>query len=209
MPRILEKKERSLGVKLSRKGERASSPKAALIRKPYRPGPQGKKYRRKVSEYGLQLQEKQKVKFSYGVTERQLRNIFKAALKKARSQRASETGSIIDTLERRLDNVIMRLGLTEGRSLARQMVSHGHFLVNSKRVKTPSYKVKVGDKISIRPQSQSIFYFSEVKDKIKKYEPPAWLKIDKTKLEGEVVGQPGAVEVPFNISLIVDYYSKR
>jgi small subunit ribosomal protein S4 len=209
MPRILEKKERSLGTKLSRKGERANSPKAALIRKPYRPGPQGKRYRGKVSEYGLQLQEKQKVKFSYGVTERQLRNIFKGALKKARSQGASETNSVIDTLERRLDNVIMRLGITEGRSLARQMVSHGHFLVNDKRTKTPSYKVRVGDKISIRSQSQSASYFGEVRDKIKKHEPPAWLKIDKSKLEGEVVGKPEAVDVPFNISLIVDYYSKK
>ncbi len=209
MPRILEKKERSLGVKLSRKGERANSPKAALIRKPYRPGPQGKRYRGKVSEYGQQLQEKQKVKFSYGVTERQLRNIFKAALKKARSQGASETSSVIEILERRLDNVIMRLGLTEGRSLARQMVSHGHFLVNGKRVKTPSYKVRVGDKISIRPQSQNAPYFDGVRDGIKKYEPPAWLKIDKAKLEGEVVGRPETVEVPFNVSLIVDYYSKR
>ena len=209
MPRILEKKERSLGVKLSRKGERASSPKAALIRKPNRPGPQGKRYRGKVSEYGLQLQEKQKVKFSYGVTERQLRNMFKGALKKARSRGASETNSVIDVLEKRLDNVIMRLGITEGRSLARQMVSHGHFLVNGRRVKTPSYKVKVGDKISIRPQSQSASYFVGVADRIKKYEPPAWLKIDKSNLEGEVMGQPEAVGGLFNISLIVDYYSKR
>ncbi|MDD5710631.1 MAG: 30S ribosomal protein S4 [Candidatus Colwellbacteria bacterium] len=209
MPRILEKKERSLGVKLSRKGERANSPKAALVRKPYRPGPQGKRYRGKVSEYGLQLQEKQKVKFSYGVTERQLRNIFKSALKRARSRGVSETVSVMNTLEKRLDNVIMRLGLTEGRSLARQMVSHGHFLVNGKRVKTPSYQVKVGDKISIRPQSQGMAYFGELRDKIKKYEPPVWLKLDQTQLEGGVVGEPEAVDVPFNISLIVDYYSKK
>lgn len=209
MPRILEKKERSLGVKLSRKGERASSPKAALVRKPYRPGPQGKRYRGKVSEYGLQLQEKQKVKFSYGVTERQLRNIFKTALKKVRSQGVSEAVSVIDILERRLDNVIMRLGLTEGRSLARQMVSHGHFLVNGKGVKTPSYTVRTGDRISIRPRSQNMSYFSEVRDKIKKYETPAWLQLDKEKLEGEVKSRPEAVEVPFNISLIVDFYSKK
>jgi small subunit ribosomal protein S4 len=209
MPRILEKKERSLGVKLSRKGERANSPKAALTRKPYRPGPQGKRYRGKISEFGLQLQEKQKIKFSYGVTERQLRNMFRGALRAAKSRGASETNSIVDALERRLDNVIMRLGIAEGRSLARQMVSHGHFLVNDKRIKTPSYKVKVGDKISIRPQSQGMSYFGGVKEKIKKYEPPAWLKIDKMKLEGEVVGQPEATEAPFNISLIVDYYSKK
>lgn len=209
MKRVLEKKERSLGVKLSRKGERASSPKAALIRKPYRPGPQGKRYRGKVSEYGLQLQEKQRVKFSYGVTERQLRNVFKDAIRVAKNRGVSEAGLVISSLERRLDNVVMRLGLAEGRSLARQMVAHGHFLVNGRRIKTPSYQVGIGDRISIRPRSQGIPYFSSVKEKIKRYEPPVWLKLDRTELEGEVASQPEAVEVPFNVSLIVDYYSKK
>ncbi len=103
----------------------------------------------------------------------------------------------------------MRLGLTEGRSLAKQLVSHGHLLVNGKRVKTPSYKVKVGDRISIRPGSQDLAHFGEIKEKLKRYEPPAWLKLDKTKLEGEVVGRPEGVEGPFNVSLVVDYYSKK
>ncbi|MBU2101448.1 30S ribosomal protein S4 [Patescibacteria group bacterium] len=209
MPKILEKKERSLGVKLSRKGERANSPKAALIRKPYRPGPQGKKFRRKISEFGSQLQEKQKIKFSYGVTEKQLRNMFREVEKRTMHQDISAADEVIRTLESRLDNVIMRLGLTEGRSLARQMVSHGHFIVNGKRVKTPSYKVKVGDKISIRLQSQTMAYFDEVKDKVKKYEPPTWLKLDKSSLEGEVVGSPDVLDALFNVGLVVDYYSKK
>ncbi|PIR97848.1 MAG: 30S ribosomal protein S4 [Candidatus Colwellbacteria bacterium CG10_big_fil_rev_8_21_14_0_10_42_22] len=208
MAKILEKKERSLGVKLLRKGERANSPKAALLRKPYRPGPQGKKFRRKLSEYGTQLQEKQKIKFSYGVTERQLRNIVKEVEKRVLKQDISATNEIIKTLESRLDNVIMRLGFTEGRSLARQMVSHGHFIVNGKRVKTPSFRVKVGDKISVRSQSRVMPYFEELNDKIKKYEPPTWLKIDKAKLEGEVVGSPEVADALFNVSLVVDYYSK-
>lgn len=209
MAKILEKKERSLGVKLLRKGERANSPKAALLRKPYRPGPQGKKFRRKLSEFGLQLQEKQKIKFSYGVTEKQLRNLFKEVERKTKNQEVSATDVVIETLERRLDNVVMKLGLTEGRSLARQMVSHGHFMVNGRRVKTPSYKVKVGDKISIRPQSQGMAHFAEVKDRIKKFEPPSWLKLDKTKLVGEVTGKPDTVEALFNVGLVVDYYSKK
>lgn len=209
MIRATEKKERSLGVKLSRKGERSSSPKAALIRKPYRPGQHGKQFKGKVSEYGQQLQEKQKIKFSYGVTEKQLLRLFKEIEKKSKEEHISAADAAVDSLERRLDNVIMRLGLTEGRNLARQMVSHGHFRVNDKKVKIPSYKVKVGDKISVRPESKSMAYFQELPEKLKKFEPPVWLKLDKGQIEGEVVGQPQDVQVPFNVSLVVDFYSKQ
>lgn len=208
MARIKEKKERSLGVKLSRKGERANSPKAALVRKPYAPGQQGKRYR-KTSEFGQQLKEKQKIKFSYGVTERQLRRIFKEVQQKAKKQHVSADEAVVDTLERRLDNVIMRLGFSEGRNLARQLVSHGHFMVNGRRAKTPSLKVKVGDKISIRPESREIAHFQELAERLKKYEPPVWLKLDKAKLEGEVVDQPKDVDAPFNVGLVVDFYSKK
>ena len=209
MIRTTEKKERSLGVRLSRKGERSSSPKAALIRKPYRPGQHGKRFKSKTSEYGQQLQEKQKIKFSYGVTERQLLRLFKEVEKKSRAEHVSATTAVVDSLERRLDNVIMRLGFTEGRNLARQMVSHGHFRVNGKKVKIPSYKVKVGDKISVRPESKSMTYFQELPEKLKKFEPPVWLKIDKSQIEGDVVGQPQDTDVPFNVSLVVDFYSKK
>ncbi|MCR4260769.1 MAG: 30S ribosomal protein S4 [Candidatus Colwellbacteria bacterium] len=209
MIRTTEKKERSLGVKLSRKGERSSSPKAALIRKPYRPGQHGKRFKNKVSEYGQQLQEKQKIKFSYGVTERQLLRLFKEVEKKSKSEHISAATAAIDSLERRLDNVIMRLGFTEGRNLARQMVSHGHFRVNGKKVKIPSYKVKVGDKVSVRPESKSMAYFQELPEKLKKFEPPVWLKIEKSQVEGEVVGHPKDTDVPFNVSLVVDFYSKK
>ena len=209
MIRTTEKKERSLGVRLSRKGERSSSPKAALIRKPYRPGQHGKRFKSKTSEYGQQLQEKQKIKFSYGVTERQLLRLFKEIEKKSKAEHISATAAVVDSLERRLDNVIMRLGFTEGRNLARQMVSHGHFRVNGKKVKIASYKVKVGDKISVRPESKSMAYFQDLPEKLKKFEPPVWLKIDKGQIEGDVVGQPQDTDVPFNVSLVVDFYSKK
>ncbi|MDP3953666.1 MAG: 30S ribosomal protein S4 [bacterium] len=209
MPKIKEKKERSLGVKLSRKGERSNSPKAALVRKPYRPGQHGKSFRRKVSEFGQQLQEKQKIKFSYGVSEKQLRRLFKEVERKSKAEHISAEEAVVDTLERRLDNVIMRLGFTEGRNLARQLVSHGHIEVNGRRVKTPSYKVKVGDKISVRSGSKGMVIFQELTEKLKKYEPPQWLKLDKAVLEGEVMGQPQDTDVPFDVSLVVDFYSKK
>ncbi len=209
MAKIKEKKERSLGVKLSRKGERSNSPKAALVRKPYRPGQHGKRFRGKVSEFGQQLQEKQKIKFSYGVNERQLRRLFKEVEKKSKSQHISAEEAVVDTLERRLDNVVMRLGFTEGRNLARQVVSHGHIEVNGTRTKVPSYKVKVGDKISVRQGSRGMAMFQELAEKLKKYETPQWLKLDKANLEGEVVGQPQDIDVPFDVSLVVDFYSKK
>jgi small subunit ribosomal protein S4 len=207
--KILEKKERSLGVKLSRKGERAQSPKAALVRKPYPPGQHGRSFKRKTSEFGQQLKEKQKIKFSYGVTEKQLKRIFSETVHKSKMQQIPADEAVIDYLERRLDNVAMRLGLAEGRNLARQLVSHGHLMVNGRRVKTPSFKVKVGDKISVRPQSREQVYFQELPNKLKKYEPPVWLKMDTASLEGEVIDSPKEVDAPFNVSLVVDYYSKK
>ena len=207
--KILEKRERSLGIKLSRKGERAHSPKAALVRKPYPPGQHGRSFKRKTSEFGQQLKEKQKIKFSYGVTEKQLKRIFSEVVHKSKMQHLPADEAVLDYLERRLDNVVMRLGFTEGRNLARQLVSHGHFMVNGGRVKTPSFKVKVGDKISVRPQSREQVHFQTLPERIKKYEPPVWLKIDKATLEGEVVSAPKDVEAPFNVSLVVDYYSKK
>ena len=147
MPRVLEKKERSLGTKLSIRGDRANSPKSALTRKPYKPGQHGKRFS-KLSEFGTQLQEKQKIKFSYGVSDKQLKKIFQSA---AGRKGTSAIDAITSVLERRLDNVVMRLGFAPSRSVARQMISHGHFLVNSRKVNTPSYTVKEGDIISIKP----------------------------------------------------------
>src|SRR3989344_532241 len=141
---IKEKKERSLGVKLFLKADRCNSPKCVTVRRPQRPGLHGNAYRRQSSEFGQQLKEKQKIKFLYGIRERQFQNIFNSAAKNP-----GVTGEMImKLLEKRLDNVVYRLGLAPSRSVARQLVGHGHVLVNNRRVTIPSCQVKVNDLIS-------------------------------------------------------------
>lgn len=199
-----EKKERSLGVRLFLKADRCNSPKCALVRNPSRPGLHGKARRRALSEVGQQLQEKQKVQYSYGVRETYLRKVFGAA-----SKNPGVTGEmVISTLERRLDNVVYRSGFTPSRSVARQLVGHGHFLVNSKRVDIPSYLVKVGDIIRIRSQSKDYIVFKDLAENLKKIEAPIWLAIDKEKMEVKVDSLPKDYDMPFDINMIVDYYSK-
>lgn len=204
MKSVKEKKERALGVKLFLKGDRCNSPKCALTRRPSRPGVHGKSRRRNSSEYGRQLSEKQKIKFSYGLNERQIKTIFHKALKK--------TGNIKDfilkELEGRSDNVVSRLGLASSRRIARQLVSHGHIFINGKKISTPSYKVKVGDLITIRPQSKDLTIFKEIQNNLKNYQTPVWLALDKEKIEGRVLAFPSEVEGLFDINLVIDYYSR-
>lgn len=203
MIHLKEKKERSLGVKLFLKGERCNSPKCALTRRPYRPGIHGKR-RRVVSEYGHQLSEKQKIKFSYGLNERQLRTIFQKALKKP----GAIKDFIVKALETRLDSTVFRLGIASSKRIARQMVSHGHILINGKRVSAPSCKVLVGDVICIRPQSKEMSMFKDLKNSLKNYQVPTWLALDQEKIEGKILAFPSEVDSAFDINLVVDYYSK-
>ena len=202
MQRILEKKERSLGVKLSIKGDRANSPKAALIRKPYRPGQHGKR-RKKVSEFGTQLREKQKIKFSYGLTEKQLAKIFVEAFKKP----GVTSDEVLSILESRLDNVIYRLGFAPSRSASKQIVGHGHITVNGRRVTIPSIRVRVGDKIGVREQSRNHGTLKDLTEKLKGFEAPAWLKLDPTTLSAEILAKPESMPQVFDINIVVDYYS--
>lgn len=204
MHRSSEKKERALGTKLFLKGERCNSPKCAMVRRPTRPGMHGGKRRRALSEYAEQLLEKQRVKASYGLREAQLAKIVKSSLGKTGA--VGET--IINYLERQLSNVVFRLGLAPSRVVARQLINHGHFLVNNKKVTIPSYFVKTGDIISIKPSSQNLLIFKDLSNRIKKYEPPEWLFLDKEKLEGKVLSLPKNIEIPFDIYSVVDYYSK-
>jgi len=199
-----EKKERALGVKLFLKAERCNSPKCAMVRRPYRPGIHGKSRHRAISEYGQQLMEKQKIKITYGLKESQMANIFKRALKK----KGSLSEVIVSLLERRLDNTVFRLGFAPSRIMARQLVSHGHILVNGRKVTVASFLVKVGDVISIKPSSLNSLIFKELSNTIKKHQPPQWLTIDAEKIEGKVKSLPSAIEMPFDINLVVDYYSK-
>ena len=199
-----EKKERSLGVRLFLKAERCNSPKCAMVRNATRPGLHGKAHRRALSEMGQQLKETQKIKFTYGVREAYLNKIFNLAAKNP-----GVTGQMmISMLERRLDNVVYRLGLAASRSVGRQLVSHGHIFVNNKRVSIPSYQVRVDDVISIRTQSQNHPVFKDLALTIKKIEPPVWLTIDKEKLEGKVISPPKDFDISFDTNMVVDYYSK-
>jgi len=200
---LKEKKERALGTKLFLKAERCSSPKCALTRRPYRPGMHGKS-RKVLSEYGRQLLEKQKIKISYGLNEKQIRTIFQKALKKP----AAIKDFIIRELETRLDNVVFKLGLASSRRIARQIVSHGHILVDGRKVSTPSFKVGVENLISIRPQSKNLSNFKDLSNILKNYQPPAWLTLDKEKMEGKVLVFPQEVDGVFDISLVTDYYSR-
>lgn len=199
-----EKKERSLGVKLFLKPHRCNSPKCATIRRPHRPGLHGQSRRRQPSEFASQLLEKQKVKFSYGVRDSYLEKIFKRAEKNPKI-----TGTIlVALLEKRLDNVLFRLGLAPSRSVARQLIGHGHIVVNKRRVDVPSYQVRVGDLISVREQSKNHPAFKELADQLKTYQPPEWLQLDIDKVAGKVVAEPKDVEMIFDVNLVVDYYSK-
>ncbi len=205
MPRELEKRERNLGVKLSMRGDRSESPKAAIIRRPFRSGQHGKSFQKKLSDFGLQLKEKQKLRFTYGLTNKNLGEVLK---KSSKSGLGLKTDILIQKLELRLDSVVYRLGFGASRSITRQLVSHGQFLVNGKRATTPSIQVKIGDVISVKPGSRDNNYFQNVVEKLKNFDAPVWLSLDKEKMEGKVVSVPTGVDSPFDINLVVDFYSK-
>ena len=200
---------RRLGVKLFLKGDRCFSPKCALVRRSYPPGEKGKRRRRRISEYGKELQEKQKLKVWYHLREKQFRNYIKEVLDK-RGQVEDAGALLIRKLESRLDNVVFRLGFVPSRKQARQLVNHGHFLVNGKKVDFPSYEVKKGDIIGLNSRSQKRAIFENLPTILKKYTPPSWLKIDAKKLEGKVLGEPNLEEVapPAEISAIFEFYSR-
>jgi len=194
-----EKISRRLGVNLFLKGERSAGPKSAFTRRPYPPGLHGPKRQAKPSEYGLQLKEKQKARFSYWVSERQLRRYFVLA-----SKSKEKTGEkLLELLERRLDNVVYRLGFASSRRQARQLVSHGFVRVDGKKIDIPSFKVSVGDKITLKrtlPNWQLPPHFAL----------PAWLKLDKKTLTGTVERFPVRDDIGFEIDekMIVEFYSR-
>jgi len=197
------------GQKLFLKGERCLSPKCAVEKRPYPPGPHGKQaaFRRKTSDYGLQLREKQKARRIYGVMEKQFRRYFKEA-----NRRKGLTGTILLTiLETRLDNVIYRLGFADSRSQARQLVRHGHFNVNGHKTDIPSYIVNVGDKIEVRSNSASNNYFKERMQLMQSSGmPPEWLTRNAAGLSGSVAQVPTRedIDIQVNEQLIVEYYNR-
>lgn len=203
------KKCRRIGQKLFLKGERCFTPKCPMVKKPYPPGIHGKrrgKRRTALSEYGKQLKEKQRIRTTYGILERQ----FKRYVKEIMAKKGDKRQLLLRKLEKRLDNLVFRLGLAKSRSSARQLVSHGHILVNQKKVNIPSYQVKVGDLISLKKKSQKLPLFENLKTSLKKQEIPSWLSLDKNKLEARVIS-----EVPTDqsrdlqaLGIIIEYYSR-
>ncbi len=200
---------RRAGEKLYLKGERCFSEKCALEDRSYPPGQHGKEQafrRRKLSDYGMQLQEKQKARRIYGIQERQFRRYFREA-----ERRSGLTGvNLLVLLETRLDNVVYRLGLASSRAHARQLVTHGHFLVNGRKTNIPAYGLKSGDVISVRPESRQTTYFKDLRENLGQRAIPAWLSLDAEKLEGRVLAMPARqeIDVPVQEQLIVEFYSR-
>ncbi|MFC1625395.1 30S ribosomal protein S4 [Patescibacteria group bacterium] len=198
---------RRTGQKLFLKGEKCFSHKCPISKKPYPPGKKSKRPK-PSSEYGLQLKEKQKLKFSYGLRETQFVNYLKKAMKKGGSDIGKQ---IIGLLEFRLDNAVYRLGLAQSRSKARQMISHGHICVNNRKTNIPSFQLEKGDKISIRTESLSKKIFTDIDVYLKKYNPPSWLKLDKTKKTGEVIKktpEEEKLEMDIKINSVIEFYSR-
>lgn len=194
--------------KLYLKGERCFGEKCALERRNYAPGMHGRKgqFRRKVSDYGLQLREKQKARRIYGVLEKQFRRYYEEALK-----RPGMTGvTLLSILERRLDNVVYRLGFAESRAQARQLVRHGHFEVNGRKTNIPSMILRPGDVVAVRQSSYNNGYFSVVKELLAERKVVDWLSRDDNRLSGQVLSMPTReqIDVPLQEQLIVEYYSR-
>ena len=191
------------GQKLFLKGDRCYSSKCAIDRRGYAPGQHGQG-RSKISDYGLQLREKQKAKRFYGLQETQFRNLFDKAARKS-----GITGeNLLILLETRLDNVVFRLGFASSRKEARQLANHGHFQVNGKKVNIPSYTVKPGDVIKVKEKSTNSPKFKEVKEM--SITVPSWVAVDVEKLEGKILSVPtrSEIDTPVAEHLIVELYSK-
>ena len=201
----VEKLERRLGVDLGLKGERRLAGKSALEKRPYPPGQHGQR-RTKISEYGLQLQEKQKAKFMYGVSEKQFRTLFKEA-----NRREGNTGEIlIQLLEQRLDNIVYRMGFATTRASARQFVNHGHVLVDGRRVDIPSYRVKPGQKIEVKEKSKTNAQVVRAMELTNQTGMVEWVDVEKDKLFGLFNRVPNRdeISIPVEERLIVELYSK-
>jgi len=194
------------GMKLFLKGTRCLTDKCAIERRGYAPGEHGKSRRTKETNYGTQLREKQKARRIYGLLERQFRHTFAKA-----SEAKGVTGELLlQMLERRLDNVVYRLGMGASRSAARQLVRHGHFTVNGRGVDIPSFQVRPGDEIRVREKSRDLVVIKNSLESRKGQGVPDWLELATERLTGRVLHVPSraAIGVPINEQLIVELYSK-
>ena len=194
------------GEKLFLKGDRCYSEKCAVERRPYAPGQHGQGRRAKPSEYGLQLREKQKAKRIYGLMEKQFRNYFKKA-----DRQPGRTGeNLLILLERRLDNIVFRMGFASSRKEARQLVNHGHFTVNGHKATIPSMLLRPGDVVQVRETSKDSPKFQEIKDQAAYKTPQEWLSVDVDNLTGSVLAYPTREQIDTAVieQLIVELYSR-
>lgn len=196
------------GEKLFLKGERCYTPKCAFDRRGYAPGMHGRRrqWRRRESDFAVQLRQKQRARRVYGVMERQFRRYFKQAEK-----HAGLTGvNLLTMLERRLDNVVYRLGFADSRAQARQLVSHGHFQVNGRKATIPSLLVKPGDEIAVRDRSRRLTYFKDLASRIEQVRVPEWMTMDPHMLSGRILDMPSRddIDVSLDEQSIVGFYSR-
>ncbi len=193
------------GTKLFLKGDRCFSPKCGIERRAYPPGQHGQG-RARFSDYGVQLREKQKVKRMYGLLEKQ----FESTMKKASRMKGRAGENLLILLERRFDNVVFRMGFATSRAEARQLVRHGHFLVDGRKAATPSMLLKPGSKISVREKSRQVARIAGALETLEGRSLPRWVEIDKDKFEGEVKALPTREDItlPIQEQLIVELYSR-
>ena len=194
------------GGKLFLKGTRCFTDKCAIERRSYPPGEHGKGRRVKETNYGQQLREKQKARRIYGIMERQFRHFFA----KSTESRGVTGEVLLQMLERRMDNVVYRMGFAPSHHAARQLVRHGHFQVNGRKVNIPSYQVAAGDQVSVREKSKKLSIVLSTLESRKGQDVPEWLSVDADALTGRVLSIPtrGSIATPINEQLIVEFYSK-
>ncbi len=210
MARNLEpkcKKCRRAGSKLFLKGERCNTPKCAMVKRNYPPGVHGPKGKGRLTDFGMQLSEKQKIKRQYCLMEKQFRLTFTKA-----GKQAGDVGeNFISLLETRIDNAVYRAGFASSRAQARQMINHGLFTLNGGGVNIPSMQVKTGDEIKIKQNKKSKKIFKDINEKLKNSESPGWMNVEtKEDLAVKILHKPDVREVMqgFNIQMVVEYYSK-
>jgi small subunit ribosomal protein S4 len=193
-------------MKLFLKGDRCYSDKCAFDRRSYAPGEHGQRRRGKPSDYGIQLREKQKVKRMYGLSEKQFHLFFK----RADAQKGITGANLLNLLERRMDNVVYRLGFTNSRNQGRHFVRHNHFTVNGQKVNIPSYMTKPGDVIEVGEKSRKVQMISDALDAVVRRGVPQWLELEKDKFKGTVKSLPEREDLtmPIQEQLIIELYSK-
>lgn len=204
------KVQRRLGERLFLKAERDATPKSATARRPYPPGMHGSKRGRRgrgLSEFGSTLREKQKIRFLYGLSDTQLKRYAKAA---ASSRKGSKTQALVERLERRMDSVVFKMGFSPSRRVARQLVSHGHILLNGRRVRSPSHFLRPGDRLTTREASRSHPWFAGLTVRLKNHQPPEWLEISAEEWSGRVKQLPtaGDEHALLDMSKVIEFYSR-